>query len=235
MSVGVWGLLTFSLFSGITAVIQAAKDGLFGTWWGARWLARWPQKLITIPGSISGVFLGSYTGVLLAATSIPVWSRSKMLGAVFISSALSTSGALISLVLRLVGAPTRTLHKLERVEWLSMLVEMTNLLLFLRGSGRAGRALVGTRPREQGPTFWRFMFGSGLVLPWLLQTLLLARGRSRQTRHKAKSKGGVGLIVSLLVLIGGYFLRRTIVHAGHVSSKDARTTLWNASPVESNK
>src|SRR5438045_638412 len=90
MSVGVWGLLVFSFFSGTTVVIQAARDGLFGMWWGARWLARWPQKLIAVPGIISGAFLGSYTGVLLAATSIPAWSRSKMLGAVFVSSALST-------------------------------------------------------------------------------------------------------------------------------------------------
>ena len=229
MSVGVWGVLTFSLFSGTSAVIQAARDGLLGAWWGARWLARWPQTLIALPGMIAGVFLGSYTGVLLATTSIPVWSRSKMLGAVFISSALSTSAALISCVLRIVGAPTKTLQKLERIEWFNMLVEMVNLLLFLRGSGRAAHALVGTKPTEQGPVFWRFMFGGGLVLPWLLQTLLLlAKGRSRQTRHKTRDKGGVGVIVSLLVLVGGYLLRRTVIHAGHVSSRDARTTLWNA-------
>jgi len=230
MSVGVWGLLAFSFFIGATAIIQAAIDGLLGTWWGARWLARWPQRLIAMPGIISGVFLGSYTGVLLAATSIPVWSRSKMLGAVFISSALSTSGALISCVLRIVGAPTETLHKLERIEWLNLLVEMTNILLFLRGSGRAGRALVGTKPTEQGPIFWRFMFGGGLVLPWLLQTLLLlGRGRVGQTQHKTRSRGGAGLIVSLLVLVGGYLLRRTVVDAGRVSSRDARTTLFTAS------
>jgi formate-dependent nitrite reductase membrane component NrfD len=236
MSVGVWGLLAFSSFSGTTAIIQAARDGLLGRWWGARWLARWPQKLIAIPGIISGAFLGSYTGVLLAATSIPLWSRSKMLGAVFISSALSTSGALISCVLRIVGAPTKTLHKLERIEWLNMLVEMTNLLLFLRGSGRAGRALVGTKPKEQGPVFWRFMFGGGLVLPWLLQTLLLLRqGRSGQTKPRTQSKGGAGLIVSLLVLVGGYFLRRTVIDAGHVSSRDARTTLFVASVDRSKK
>src|SRR5215472_4277567 len=41
MSVGVWGLLAFSFFSGTTALIQAARDGLLGTWWGARGLARW--------------------------------------------------------------------------------------------------------------------------------------------------------------------------------------------------
>src|SRR5205814_8631215 len=44
MSMGVYGLLSFSLFSGITAVIQAARDGLLGKWWGARLLAALPQK-----------------------------------------------------------------------------------------------------------------------------------------------------------------------------------------------
>src|SRR6266700_7494820 len=39
MSMGTWGLLSFSLFSGTTAVIQAARDGQLGKWWGARLLA----------------------------------------------------------------------------------------------------------------------------------------------------------------------------------------------------
>src|SRR5881394_3555588 len=38
MSMGTWGLLSFSLFSGVTALIQAARDGLLGKWWGARLL-----------------------------------------------------------------------------------------------------------------------------------------------------------------------------------------------------
>src|SRR6266487_4864933 len=105
MSMGVWGLLGFSFFSGVTATIQAAKDGLLGRWWGARLLAALPQKLIALPGSAYGVFLGGYTGVLLTATSVPLWSRSKLLGGVFISSAFSTSTALISLILRLSNAP----------------------------------------------------------------------------------------------------------------------------------
>jgi len=221
MSMGVWGLLTFSLFSGVTAAIQAARDGLLGRWWGARILAVLPQKLLAVPGIAFGMFLGGYTGVLLAATSIPLWSRSKLLGAVFISSALSTSSALISLVLRLVGTPASVLHKLERMEWTALLVEMVGLAAFLRGSGRAARPLVGNGPAEHGMTFWRFVFGGGLALPWLLQTLTLLGGSRRR-------KSGRGLLISLLVLTGGYFLRRTMIEAGHTSSRDARTTLWNA-------
>ncbi len=219
MSMGVYGLLLFSLFSGITAVIQAARDGLLGKWWGAKLLASLPQKLLAVPGVFFGLFLGGYTGVLLAATSIPVWSRSKLLGAIFLSSAISTSSALISLILHITNAPARTLHKLERLEWSAMLLELVGLLSFLCSSGRAARPLVGTAPTEHGQTFWRFMFGTGLALPLLLQTFSLLRRRPHRSR---------GILISVLVLIGGYFLRRTIIDAGHTSSMDARSTLWNA-------
>jgi formate-dependent nitrite reductase membrane component NrfD len=222
MSMGTWGLVSFSFFSGSTAVIQAAQDGIFGRWWGPRLLAALPQRFLAIPGSALGVFLGGYTGVLLAATSIPLWSRSKLLGAIFISSAISTSSALISLVLHLTRTPIQVLHKLERFEWLALLVEMAGLFAFLHGTGRAARPLVGTGPTEHGRTFWSFVAGTGLMLPWLLQTLTLLKGRS------AKKRSSWGIVISLLVLVGGYFLRRTLIEAGHTSSTDARTTLWNA-------
>jgi formate-dependent nitrite reductase membrane component NrfD len=221
MSMGTWGLVSFSLFSGVTAVIQAARDGMLGRWWGARLLAALPQRLLALPGTVLGVFLGGYTGVLLTATSVPLWSRSKVLGAVFISSSISTSSALISVVLRLAGSPAHVLRKLERLEWIALLVEMADLCVFLRGAGRAARPLVGNGPKEHGRAFWSFVFGGGLVLPWLLQTgSLLGRPNKRNS--------GRGLVLSLLVLVGGYFLRRTIIEAGQTSSKDARTTLWKA-------
>jgi formate-dependent nitrite reductase membrane component NrfD len=113
------------------------------------------------------------------------------------------------------------------MEWVNMLVELIGLLAFLRSSGRTAHPLVGTAPTEQGMTFWRFMFGGGLIVPWLIQTLLLLGYHSRKTAASQKQKGGVGLVVSALVLVGGYFLRRTVINAGYVSSKDARTTLWN--------
>jgi formate-dependent nitrite reductase membrane component NrfD len=222
MSMGTWGLVSFSFFSGVTAAIQVARDGFLGHWWGPRLLAALPQRLLAIPGSALGVFLGGYTGVLLTATSIPLWSRSKVLGAIFISSAVSTSTALISLVLHLTRAPVQVLHKLERLEWVALLVEMTGLFVFLRSTGRAARPLVGTAPTEHGRTFWSFVAGSGLALPWLLQTLSLLVGRS------GKRRSSRGIVISLLVLMGGYFLRRTMIEAGHTSSADARTTLWNA-------
>jgi formate-dependent nitrite reductase membrane component NrfD len=104
----------------------------------------------------------------------------------------------------------------------ALLVEMTGLFAFLRGTGRAARPLVGTAPTEHGRTFWSFVAGTGLALPWLLQTLSLLVDRS------GKRRSGRGIVISLLVLMGGYFLRRTLIEAGHTSSADAHTTLWNA-------
>jgi formate-dependent nitrite reductase membrane component NrfD len=99
---------------------------------------------------------------------------------------------------------------------------MTGLLTFLRGAGRAAYPLVGNAPAEHGRTFWSFVFGGGLTLPWVLQTLSLLG------HHSEKKRSGRSVIISLLVLLGGYFLRRTMIEAGHTSSKDARTLLWNA-------
>jgi formate-dependent nitrite reductase membrane component NrfD len=228
MSVGTWGLTIFSLFSSLTLIIQVARDGLLGRWWGPSLLAKLPQKLVAIPGTLLAVFVGGYTGVLLTTTSIAVWARSRMLGAVFVASAFSTGTALTSLILRLIGAPASTLRKLERFEWFNMLVEFAGLLLYLRSSGRAAKALVGTEPREKGPTFWTLMFGGGLILPWLLTSLSLLSGGHKKKHHTRKEHGSLGIIISLFVLIGGYFLRKTIVEAGPVSSDDARTSLWNA-------
>src|SRR5439155_8024845 len=190
MSMGTWGLVSFSFFSGVTAVIQAARGGMLGRWWGARLLAALPQRLLVLPGTVLGVFLGGYTGVLLTTTSVPLWSRSKFLGAVFISSAISTSSALISLALRLAGSPAHVLRKLERLEWIALLVEMASLFAFLHGAGRAARPLVGTAPREHGRTFWSCVFCGGLVLPVLLQTGSLL-GRRAGKRHSGK-----GLVLS---------------------------------------
>jgi formate-dependent nitrite reductase membrane component NrfD len=169
-----------------------------------------------------GVFLGGYTGVLLSSTSVPLWSRSKLLGAVFVSSAMSTSTALIALVLRITSAPVTILHKLERLEWIALLLEMTGMFAFLHQSGRAARPLVGDGPGEHGAIFWRYVFGTGLALPWLLKTSSLL------SRPNKKSRRVSGILVSLMVLAGGYLLRRTMIEAGHISSRDAKTTLWNA-------
>src|SRR5438552_16897334 len=59
MSMGTWSVLGHSLFCGMMVVIQAARDGILGRWWGARLLAALPQGFIALPGTFFALFLGS--------------------------------------------------------------------------------------------------------------------------------------------------------------------------------
>src|SRR5258706_6419953 len=61
MSMCTWGVVSFSLFCGASAVTQAARDGFLGRWWGARLLAALLQRLIALLGIPFGVFLGMCT------------------------------------------------------------------------------------------------------------------------------------------------------------------------------
>src|SRR5260370_24433491 len=80
MSMGTWSLGGFSLFSGITTVIQAARDGILRRWWGPRVLAALPQRLIALPAAAFGLFLGRHPGVLFTLTILALVSRSTAVG-----------------------------------------------------------------------------------------------------------------------------------------------------------
>jgi formate-dependent nitrite reductase membrane component NrfD len=61
-------------------------------------------KALGAANAVVGGYLGSYTGVLLAATAVPVWSRSKwLLGPIFVSTATLTGAATVRLTLSALG------------------------------------------------------------------------------------------------------------------------------------
>ena len=78
-------------------------------------VAPWPptssgaRALARAAGAATGVigtYLGSYTGVLLAATAVPVWARSRaFLPAIFICTAAATGAAANRLALAATGRP----------------------------------------------------------------------------------------------------------------------------------
>jgi hypothetical protein len=114
MSMGSWCL---SVFGGLSFVSVAA-DVL-----GYRRTAR-AVGAVNVP---VGMYLGSYTGVLLAATAVPVWARSRrFLGPIFISTATLTGASVTRLVLTVAGAgpedPTRV--ALARIEDGAMATEL---------------------------------------------------------------------------------------------------------------
>jgi formate-dependent nitrite reductase membrane component NrfD len=153
-------------------------------------------------------YLGSYTGVLLAATAVPVWARSRIfLGPIFVSTAAATGAAATRLVLtankeRPVGHPTRV--ALRRLEAAAMLAELTLSMVNQRRLGRAGRVLSEGRPGRLFRTA-KWLAGTGLALNLL---------GGRRTGPFGQN------VASVLYLAGGLAFRYGWVEAGKASARD---------------
>ncbi len=222
MSVGVWGLSGFSVFCVLSAVVEAARDGLLSRAGSpSRRLAALPARLIGLLGMGPAFFLGSYTGVLLAATAVPLWTRSHLLiGPLFLTSAVSNATAAIALVLSLGrDADEATLRRLERLHGFALLADI-GLLAAMRL--HLGPRLA--RPLERGSVGRLFrggVVGAGLLAPLAIQATFAVRGRA--------SRWGTA-VASTLVLVGGFLLRYTIVMAGRESAEDPQATFELARP-----
>jgi hypothetical protein len=93
MSMGSWCL---TVFGGLASASVGAD------------LLDHPRVARSLGGAtaVVGGYLGSYTGVLLASTAVPVWSRSRLfLGPIFVSTATLTGAASTRLVLAATGLP----------------------------------------------------------------------------------------------------------------------------------
>src|SRR6202012_5361843 len=114
MSMGSWCL---SLFGGL------AGGAVFADLLGRRKTAR---ALGGVNAVVAG-YLGSYTGVLLASTAVPVWARSRLfLGPVFVSTATLTGAATTRVALAATGTPAghNTREALAHVENAAMIAEL---------------------------------------------------------------------------------------------------------------
>lgn len=199
ISVGAYVLLLFGLFSFLSFVDVLIETGrLPGKSLHTR-LAGAPRKVYSILGGLVGFFLASYTGVLLATTHLPVWSSNPLLGSLFLASAASTGMAAIAfgLALRRVDL-AESWAKLRQADNVALILEIVLLLVFiiLLGStatliltGVSGILLIG------GTVI------AGLIIPLVLQL-------------RVKHAPSLMLIISALILIGGFLMRTVIVMGG---------------------
>jgi formate-dependent nitrite reductase membrane component NrfD len=235
MSLGTWALSMFGLCAGITTAYQMAEDGLLN--WlpffprlfsapirpvnaaRSRLLLRsqtgrkekaFPVKLIEVIGSFFGLFVASYTGVLLSATAVPVWARAKhILGPLFLTSGLSTALASLSLILSLRGHNQDTLARLERAEMVTMTTELGLISTLPSVLGPLAKPLFKSRT---GILFSAGTIGGGVLLPLLVRLgLKLTRRSTPRT---------LNIALSLMVLVGGLILRYAWIVAGRASADD---------------
>lgn len=198
MSVGSWGLSIFGGFSFVSFLGVMAEDGRFGLrrWSGiARRLGQGGfAKAFQIGGSLAGFFLGAYTGALLSATNQPIWADSSWLAALFVTSAASTGIAAILLAAPRLGESLASvsIHRLERLDRFAMVMELVMIATFMIAMKAWWNGIFLRWP---GGLVLFFVVPCGLLAP-----LLLSRkgGKSAQ-------------VAAVLVLVGGFALRASIV------------------------
>jgi hypothetical protein len=193
MSMGAWCLTAFSSFAG-----AAVAADLLG-------LDRAARRLGGATAALGG-YLGSYTGVLLASTAVPVWARSRtMLPAMFVATATATGAAATRLALAAAGRslthPTQI--ALGTVETGAMAAELMLSRRNERRLGPLGHALAIDTPGKL------FRWAKRGVL--VGQALHLARGSGVDAAQHAPS---------LLYLASGLAFRFAWVGAGRTSARD---------------
>ncbi len=218
MSVGTWALSWFSLNAGSTVSAQLARDGI---------LPFDPFGFVPLPLrnamlALSGALMALYTGVLVAATAIPVWySGRRYIPAIFVASGAAKACSLNIALLALAGASSRTIGKLERIETLAASAELVLLAAYKQGAGAAAKPLfagpIGRRMR-----IWTQLLGVALPLALNLPAWW------RREDEPADSKRRLPLVTltgSALALYGGYVLRESVVLAGRLSADDPKPVL----------
>lgn len=208
MSVGAWCLVAFS---------GTASGAVGAELIGQRRAAR----ALDVSTALLGTVLGSYTGVLLASTAVPVWARSRVfLPPIFICTATATGAAANRLALAASGVrpgdPSRT--ALGTVETAAMGAELVLSSFNERRLGRVGEALdTGQANRLFELAKWSVRLGL---------SLRFLRSRGGPWAHH---------VASVLYLLGGLSFRFAWVAAGRNSAHDdetvARTARVRASDV----
>ncbi|HYF39306.1 MAG TPA: NrfD/PsrC family molybdoenzyme membrane anchor subunit [Gemmatimonadales bacterium] len=200
MSVGSWALLLFGLFSFLAALAAFSEERRAPRFLQSapiRWLGgRGPSTIVAVLGSIFGLFIAGYTGVLLAVTNRPIWADSTLVGLLFlVSGASSGAAALILLGIRRKVANPATLGWLSWFDKRVLVLELVVLIAFLISLGSVARVFL---------SIWGVLLLVGVVGVGILWPLLMERKqRAHETRQLVRSAS--------LVLLGGFLLRVVVL------------------------
>jgi formate-dependent nitrite reductase membrane component NrfD len=194
MSMGAWCLFVFGNLSGLAVAADVLR---------LRTLARG----IGAVNAGLGAYLGSYGGVLLGSTAVPVWARSKRyLGPIFAATATATGASAVRIVLvaRGMGEEHPTRRALGRIETGAMAAELGLSTLLEHRLGRLAHAV------EEGSAKRLFELAKYSVRGGLASRLLSGRRFGTRASHTASG----------LFLLGGLAFRYAWVHAGRASAHD---------------
>jgi formate-dependent nitrite reductase membrane component NrfD len=194
MSLGAWALLGFSQPVALLALVQFAGLGFI------------PARALSLAGLPFAFFMLAYPGVLLSTTSIPIWARTRWLGALLGSSSMATAASALAIATALDSKSHEgTREVIHRIEGFAHTAEALALAGYVATAGPAARPL--TRGRYSG--MFRFgAFAVGIVVPAIITVTRRKRGRAST------------IASGLLTLTGALALKWSVVHAGRDSAED---------------
>lgn len=196
MSMGAWILVAFS--GCIFLALATHELILRGYVISASWIyLRWAGEL---GGAITGLLLASYTGVLIGATAIPVWSQNReILPAHFLTSGLGCSAGILELLGFMIPATQILGFVASGIQ--------TVLEVFLEVRKRPVDA-----PLHQGRSGWTFRVAGLLEGP----VALLIRGVLGRTPHGRSA-------AAVCFILGALLSRYAWIWAGRASAEDPHT------------
>jgi formate-dependent nitrite reductase membrane component NrfD len=209
MNLGSWALFLHGAGATVTVVKMLAEDHSLPVVSGLMDLL--PERLLAGLGIPSSFVLAGYTGVLLGTTSIPVWHRSNLLGALFMSSAFSSGVAATNLLGTITGREHEEEVELSAISLAAGVTEGAMLAGYVATSGNAASVLLKGTP---GKLFAGAV--AGLAAATILEVAGLAMPRHRNT---------LGVMASVASIASGGMLRWAVVRAGHASAADREGTL----------
>jgi formate-dependent nitrite reductase membrane component NrfD len=167
-----------------------------------------------LAGALGSIVAG-YSGTLLAATAVPLWSkRPAILGPLFLASAMTSGAAAVSAAAALMGATDDSAHdNLRRFEMMSAVSEGALLVAWLAALGPTARPIA---TGHLGAVVRQGTGGAGIAAPLLIGAV------SRHLPQRLRCPAN--LAASALTLLGVLALRYAVMEGGRQSADDAEAT-----------
>ncbi len=201
MSVGSWAIMFYGIFAFVSfleALALGRTDPGEPSPAIRRALAGGFGRAFNIVGAFLGLFVASYTGVLLSVSNQPIWSDTWTLGGLFLASGLSASAALLAGLVRRRRDAAPAEAQIRQADGYFALLELVLIVLFLVTLASAGT------------------LAALLAAPWLVLWLLVAVSLIpplAELAHRKVPLRGAG-IVALMALVGTLALRAIVLLGG---------------------
>ena len=134
ISLGTWVVLVFGLFVTVSFIEVLVRDRKIRTGFtdrAVRLLDGTPGKVWNAVGGLAGLFMASYTGVVLAVSNQPVWSDTWALGGLFLASGLSGATALLWWLVRYRPDAQASVGVFALFERIFALLELALIVVFV--------------------------------------------------------------------------------------------------------